>query len=380
MSYASPWIIGDVALLGETARRFLAAEAVPRQPEWEARRCVDRGFWREAGEIGLLCAGVPETYGGGGGTFAHDLVILQEQARALEHGFGNPVHSGIVAHYLASFGTEEQKLRWLPGMASGEVVAAIAMSEPGAGSDLQSITTRAVRDGDEYVIDGAKTFITNGGSCDLVVVVASTDPPRRARGISLFLVDADTPGFRRGRVLDKIGQHGADTAELFFDEVRVPVGALLGGVEGQGFVQLMRQLPQERLIIAVMAVTAAEQALEQTVRYVKERHVFGEPLFNKQNTRFELAECATLTHAGRVFADSCVERHLRGELDSATASMAKWWLSEVQCQVVDRCLQLFGGYGYMREFPIARMYADARAQKIYGGANEVMKELIARSL
>ncbi|GAA2902655.1 acyl-CoA dehydrogenase family protein [Streptosporangium fragile] len=380
MSYTSPWITGDVALLGETARRFFTAEAVPRQPEWEARRCVDRGFWREAGEVGLLCAGVPDAYGGGGGTFAHDLVILQEQARALEQGFGNPVHSGIVAHYLASFGTEEQKRRWLPGMASGEVVAAIAMSEPGAGSDLQSITTRAVRDGDEYVINGAKTFITNGGSCDLVVVVASTDPPRRAHGISLFLVDANTPGFRRGRILDKIGQHSADTAELFFDEVRVPASALLGGVEGQGFVQLMRQLPQERLIIGVIAVTAAEQALEHTVRYTKERRVFGEPLFDKQNTRFELAECATLAHAGRVFVDSCVERHLRGELDSATASMAKWWLSEVQCQVVDRCLQLFGGYGYMREFPIARMYADARAQKIYGGANEVMKELIARSL
>ncbi|GAA5078892.1 acyl-CoA dehydrogenase [Thermocatellispora tengchongensis] len=380
MTYTSSWVRDDVALLAETARRFFAAEAAPRRAEWEERRGVDRAFWRKAGELGLLCAGVPEEYGGGGGTVAHDLAVLREQAAALEYGFGNPVHSGIVAHYLAEYGTEEQKRRWLPPMASGEVVAAIAMTEPGTGSDLQSIATRAVRDGGEYVITGAKTFITNGGSCDMALVAASTDPARRARGLSLFLVDASAPGFRRGRVLDKIGQHTADTAELFFDEVRVPAGALLGGAEGQGFVQLMRQLPQERLIIGVIAVAAAEQALAHTVRYVKERRAFGEPLFAMQNTRFELAECATLAHAGRVFADSCVERHLRGELDAATASMAKWWLTEVQCQVIDRCLQLFGGYGYMREYPIARMYADARAQKIYGGANEVMKELIARSL
>ncbi|MGW0593422.1 acyl-CoA dehydrogenase family protein [Streptosporangium sp. NPDC002607] len=380
MTYTSSWITADVALLRDTARRFFTTEAVPRRQEWEAERRVDRAFWAQAGEIGLLCAGVPEAYGGGGGGFAHDLIILQEQARALELGFGNAVHSGIVAHYLTAFGTEDQKRRWLPGMASGKTVAAIAMSEPGTGSDLQSITTRAVRDGDDYLISGAKTFITNGGGCDLVLVVASTDPPSRARGISLFLVDAETRGFRRGRVLEKIGQHSADTAELFFDEIRVPSSALLGGVEGQGFVQLMRQLPQERLIIGIMAVTAAEEALAQTVAYVKQRHVFGEPLIAKQNTRFELAECATLVHTGRVFADSCVERHLRGELDPATASMAKWWLSDVQCQVIDRCLQLFGGYGYMREFPIARMYADARAQKIYGGTNEIMKELIARSL
>ncbi|MEV4892726.1 acyl-CoA dehydrogenase family protein [Nonomuraea sp. NPDC055795] len=358
-------------LLRDTARAFLKAEAVPHLERWEAQHHVDRDFWRKAGEVGLLCCSIPEEYGGGGGTFADDLAVLQEQARIGDSGWGNAVHSGIVAHYILAYGTEEQKRRWLPPMATGEVVGAVAMTEPEAGSDLRGIRTKAVRDGDDYVVTGSKTFISNGGCADLVIVVAQT-----GNGISLIVVEH---GFRRGRVLDKIGMPAADTSELFFDEVRVPAANLLG-VEGRGLGHLMQQLPQERLIIGVVAVTVAERALEETVAYVKERQAFGQSLMAMQNTRFELAECATLTRVGRVFADSCVELHLRGELDATTASMAKWWLTEVECQVVDRCLQLFGGYGYMREYPIARMYADARVQKIYGGANEVMKELIARSL
>ncbi|MFC8128265.1 acyl-CoA dehydrogenase family protein [Streptomyces sp. NPDC057302] len=358
--------MSELDLLRETTRKFLAAQVTP-----DADQLVDREVWRKAGELGLLCCSIPEEYGGGGADFDADLAVFEEQARAGDTGWGNFVHSGIVAHYLLAYGTEEQKQRWLPGLASGELVGAIAMTEPGAGSDLRGIRTKAVRDGDDFVLSGSKTFITNGGSADLVIVAART-----GEGLSLIVV---TEGIRRGRVLDKLGMHAADTSELFFDDVRVPTANLLGA-EGRGLSQLMRQLAQERLIIGVMAVTVAERAVAETVAHVKERRAFGEPLIKLQNTRFELAECATLARVGRVFADSCVERHLRGELDAATASMAKWYLTDVQCQVIDRCLQLFGGYGYMREYPIARMYADARAQKIYGGANEVMKELIARSL
>lgn len=374
------WETDDVALLRETARRFFASEAVPNRQRWEQQRYVDREFWVAAGKLGLVGAGIPTSYGGGGGTIAHDVAILEEQARIGEFGFGNHVHSGIVAHYLNEHGTAEQREQWLPMLATGEVITALAMTEPGAGSDLQALTTRARRDGDGYVIDGAKTFITNGSMCDLVIVVATTDPSRRGRGLGLFIVETDAPGFRRGRVLDKIGQHSADTSELFFDGVRVPADHLLGGVEGQGFAQLMGQLPRERLLLAAMAATATEVAVEETLRYVREREVFGKPLFELQNTRFVLAECATKARAARVFVDHCVGLMLGGELDLATAAMAKWWLADVQCEVVDRCLQFFGGYGYVREYPIARMYADARVQKIYAGSNEVMKELIARSL
>jgi acyl-CoA dehydrogenase len=378
--YLSSWRSDELDLLRDTARAFFAAEAVPHMERWARQRHVDRGFWAKAGEVGLLCCSIPERYGGAGAGFGADLVVFEEQARIGELGWGNMVHSGIVAHYLLAYGTEEQKRRWLPGMASGELVGAIAMTEPGTGSDLKRVATRAVRDGDGYVVSGAKTFITNGSTADLVIVVCSTDPAAGHRGISLLVVDTrDCAGFRRGRVLDKVGQHSADTCELFFDQVRVPAANLLGE-EGSGFSYLMRQLPQERLIIAVAAATATEAAVAETVAYTKQRTAFGAPLIELQNTRFELAECATLAHAGRVFADSCVDRHLRGGLDAATAAMAKWWLTDVQCQVIDRCLQLFGGYGYMREYPIARMYADARAQRIYGGTNEIMKELIARSL
>ena len=380
--YRSPWLDEDMELLAETAAKFAAAEVVPHFDRFDKQQRPDRDLWFQAGALGLLCCSVPTRYGGGGGTIAHDLVVFTEHARVGDTGFGtgNAVHSGVVAHYLLAYGTEEQKQRWLPRMASGELVGTIAMTEPGAGSDLKGITTRAVRDGDRYLISGSKTFISNGGSADLVIVVVKTDPAAGAKGISLVVVEtADAPGFVRGRILDKLGMHGQDTAELFFDEVSVPVEHRLGA-EGAGFGMLTDQLRQERLLVGVTAVAAMERALAETLAYVKTRRAFGRALFDLQHVRFELAECATLVHAGRVFVDTAITRHLRGELDPATASMAKWWLSDLQNEVVDRCLQLFGGYGYMREYLISRLYADARAQKIYGGANEIMKELIARSL
>ena len=379
--YASSWKDTEVRALGAVADKFVAAELTAQRDRWERQQHVDRDVWRRAGEIGLLCCSIPAEYGGGGGTFAHDLMVFESQARAGDHAWGNGVHSGIVAHYLLAYGTEDQRCRWLPRLATGELIAAVAMTEPGAGSDLKNISTRARRDGGQYVIDGAKTFITNGHTADLIVVVAKTDPGAGAKGISLLVVETrDSPGFVRGRILDKVGQHGADTSELFFDGVRVPAGNLLGGTEGRGFAQLMTQLAQERLIIAVSAVAGMETAVEQTVDYVQQRKAFGQTLFDFQNTRFTLAECATTAHVARVFVDSCVQRHLDGGLDATTAAMAKWWLTEQQVTVIDRCLQLYGGYGYMREYPIARMYADARVQKIYGGANEIMKDLVARSL
>lgn len=375
------WSATDEAIaVRDTARRFLAAKAVPHQQKWAEQRHVDRDFWRQAGDLGLLCMSIPQQYGGGGGTFAHDLLVLEEQSRIDEPGWGNHVHSGIVAPYINEYGTEEQKQQWLPLMASGEVVAAIAMTEPGAGSDLAGMTTRAELRGQEYVVNGSKTFITNGGSADLVVLAAKTDPTAGAKGVSLLLVDThDCPGFHRGRVLEKLGQHSGDTAELFFDDARVPAANILG-TAGSGFAQLMNQLPQERLLLAVAGIAAAERALEITVTHTKERQAFGQPLFALQNVRFELAECATLAKIARVFIDGCVAQHLDGNLDTATASMAKYWVTDVQNQIIDRCLQLFGGNGYMAEYPISRMFANARAQRIYGGANEIMKELIARSL
>jgi acyl-CoA dehydrogenase len=379
--YVSAWKDDEVLALGEVADKFVAAELTGKRDRWEAQRYVDRDVWRRAGEIGLLCCSVPEEYGGGGGTFAHDLIVFESQARAGDTTWGNGVHSGIVAHYILAYGTEEQRRRWLPRLASGEMIAAVAMTEPGAGSDLKNIRARAVRDGAEYVIDGVKTFISNGHTADLIVVVAKTDAAAGAKGISLLVVETDnSPGFVRGRILDKVGQHGADTSELFFEGVRVPAGNLLGGAEGQGFAQLMTQLAQERLVIAVSAVAGLEAAVAVTLDYVKQRQAFGQALFDFQNTKFTLAECATTAHVARVFLDSCIERHLAGGLDATTAAMAKWWLTEQQVTVVDRCVQLHGGYGYMREYLIARMYADARVQKIYGGSNEIMKDLVARSL
>ncbi|MFC8046302.1 acyl-CoA dehydrogenase family protein [Nocardia sp. NPDC057353] len=379
-AYRSVWMDDDLDALRSLARAFFDKEVAPNIDKYLAQHHVDRDLWNKAGELGLLCLSIPEEYGGGGGTFAHEAVLIEEQARVVDTAWGASLHNGIVAHYLLHYGTEEQKKHWLPKMASGEVVGAIAMTEPGTGSDLQNVKTKALRDGDEYVINGSKTFITNGSQADLIIVVAKTDVSQGAAGISLVLVEADRPGFRRGRVLDKIGQKGQDTSELFFEDVRVPVTNLLGEAEGQGFVQLMQQLPQERLIIAVGAVAGMETALEHTLRYVKEREAFGRPVFGFQNTKFKLAEVATEARVARVFTDDCVARHINGELDIPTVAMAKWWTTERALEVASECLQLHGGYGYMTEYPISRMWADSRVQMIYAGTNEIMKEIIARSL
>jgi acyl-CoA dehydrogenase len=374
--YTPSWQRPEHDDLAELARAFFTKEVLPHAERLEQQGHPDRDHYRKAGELGLLGLSVPEQYGGGGGDFTHEAVLLHEQAHTGEGSLGLAVHSGIVTGYLVAYGTDEQKRRWLPGLCDGSLVGAIGMTEPGGGSDLQAIRTRAERDGDHYVVNGSKTFITNGGVADLVILAVKTDPAQKAAGISLIVCDH---GFRRGRLLEKIGLHANDTAELFFDDVRVPAGNLLGA-EGTGFVAMMQQLPQERLVIGVGAVAAMQRAVELTVAYAKERTAFGKPLIGHQNTRMVLAECATRTRASRVFLDDCIARHLRGELDVATAAMAKSWLTEGQCEVVDRCLQIFGGYGYTTEYPIARMYADARVQKIYGGTNEIMKELVARAL
>jgi alkylation response protein AidB-like acyl-CoA dehydrogenase len=380
VTYRSAWKDDEVTALGQLAETFFAKELVPHLDRFDENRGVDRELWNKAGELGLLCVSIPSEYGGGGGTFAHEAAVLEAQARTGDTGFGVGVHSGIVAHYLLAYGNEEQKQHWLPKLATGELVGAIAMTEPGAGSDLKAVKTRAEQTADSYVLNGQKTFISNGASCDLLIVVAKTDPSAGAKGLSLIVLETQgLEGFSRGRTLEKIGMHGQDTAELAFTDVRVPAANLLGA-EGSGFAMLMNQLRQERLIIGLGAVAAAETALEETLRYTKQREVFGKPIFDMQHSRFELAECATQVHVARVFLDSCIDRHLAGELDTATASMAKWWLTEMQCQVVDRCLQLFGGYGYMKEYLISRLYSDARVQKIYGGTNEVMKDVISRSL
>ncbi|GHF82620.1 acyl-CoA dehydrogenase [Amycolatopsis bartoniae] len=363
----------------ELARTFCQKELAPNEERWSAQKHVERELWNKAGEVGLLALSIPEEYGGGGGTFAHEAVLYEEQARSGDSAWGVTVHNGIVAHYILAYASEEKKREWLPKFASGEMVGAIGMTEPGTGSDLQGIKTRAVRDGDYYVINGAKTFITNGGLADLVVVAVKTDPDAGAQGVSLIGVPTDTPGFRRGRVLDKVGLKGQDTAELFFDDVRVPAANLLGE-EGQGFIQMMQQLPQERLIIAVTAVAGMEAAIDQTIAYTKERTAFGRPIFKFQNTKFKLAEAATEAVVARAFLDQCVERHLRGELDVQGAAMAKLWTTERVNKVVDDCLQLFGGYGYMTEYPIARAWTDVRINRIFGGTSEIMKEVISRTL
>jgi acyl-CoA dehydrogenase len=375
------WMTEDLTLLREQARKFLASELVPHIDAWHEKGIMDRSAWNKLGEAGLLCAGIPEEYGGAGGSFAHETIINHEFALAGLDSIGAPLHSGIVAPYILNYGTEEQKKKWLPRLATGELVGAIAMSEPGAGSDLQSVRTTAIKSGNGYVLNGSKTFITNGQHANLIIVVAKTDPTQGAKGTSLIVVETeDTPGFRRGRKLKKLGMDWADTSELFFDDAKVPAEALLGTQEGQGFFQLMRDLPQERMIVATSAIGMVERALALTVDYVKERKAFGKAIMEYQNTQFELAECKTEATIGRVFHDHCIERHLKKELDTTTASMAKYWMSDLQNKVVDRCLQLFGGYGFMDEYPISRMYRDARVQRIYAGTNEIMKVVIARSL
>ena len=379
--HRSPWMTEELEDLRKLTRTFLAKELVPHQERFAEQHMVDRDFWRKAGDAGLLCISIPQEYGGGGGTFEHESVIAIEQALVGDDGWANGVHSTIVAHYINAFGSEEQKQRWLPGMASGELVGAIAMTEPTTGSDLQRVRTRAVRDGDDYVINGSKTFISNGTHCDVLIIVARTSDEAGGKGLSLIVAEtADLPGFERGRVLQKIGQHSQDTRELSFVDMRVPTANLLGDREGLGFVQLMQQLPQERLIIAVGAAASAEASVRLATAYAKDREAFGDNLMSFQNTRFVLAECVGDALAARTLVDSCITRHVAGELDAAGASLAKFWCTDVQNKVADKCLQIFGGYGFMAEYPIARIFAGARVQKIYGGTNEIMKELVARSL
>ena len=368
----------DHAQFRDQVRKFLARHVEPNSNRWEEAGIVDRAAWNLAGEAGLLCPTVPEAYGGLGLDFGYNAVIDEEVAyQGTTLGFS--LQSDIVADYLVSYGSEEQKLHWLPRLVSGETVTAIAMTEPGAGSDLQGIKTTARRDGNHYVVKGSKTYITNGQTADLIIVVAKTDPERGAKGTSLILIESDREGFARGRNLDKIGQNSADTSELFFDDVRVPITNCLG-VENQGFIYLMSQLPQERLSIAVGAQAAAQRAFDEAVKFTKERRAFGKTVFDFQNTRFTLAELATKLQVGWAHVDWCLTRHLKKELTAAEGSAAKLWHTELQWEVVDTALQLHGGAGYMNEYPIARMWRDARVQRIYGGTSEIMKEVVGRSI
>ena len=380
MEFPRSWTDPDLDAWRDTCVRFIEAEVVPDDAASRERGHVGHALWRKAGDLGLLCTDIPEEWGGAGGDFRHEAVLYEECARRSLSGWANSVHS-IVAHYFLNHGTDDQKRRYLPRLARGELVGAIAMTEPGAGSDLQGVRTRAEKQGDHYVIHGSKTFITNGFLAGVILVVCKTDPSQGARGTSILIVETEgCEGFRVGRVLDKVGMRAQDTSELFFDGVRVPEANLLGGKEGQGFFQLMSDLPYERLIIGVSALASMEGAYQSTLEYVRERKVFGKPLLELQNTRFKLAEVATQIRVGRAFIDRCVEQLVAGTLDTATASMAKLWGSETQCRVIDELLQLFGGYGYMNEYLIARMYADARVQRIYGGTSEIMKEVISRQL
>jgi len=384
MQHTSPWMNEELTILREHIARFFSREFAPHVKRWDEQGIVDRDAWNKAGEAGILCASIPVEYGGGGGDFRHEMVIEEEMARAGVTGIGNSVHSGIVAHYILNYGSEAQKQTWLPKMATGELVGAIAMTEPGTGSDLQAIATHARKVDGGYQINGQKTFLTNGQLSNLICVVVKTDAAAGSKGVSLLMLETETAegegGFKRGRNLDKIGLKAQDTSEVFFDDVFVPAENLLGAQEGLGFVQLMEQLPQERLIIAVSACVAMERALEFTREYVKERKAFGKRILDFQNTQFRLAERWTEARLARVFVDDCAMKLQEGKLDATTAAMAKWWTTQKQCEIVDECLQFFGGYGYMMEYPIAKMYIDARIQKIYGGSNEIMKLLIARDL
>ena len=377
-----PWMDGDMDAFRQQVRRYIAAEMVPHLDGWRRQGFVPREVWRAFGGMGFLLPEMGEQWGGAGGSLAHQLVVQDELAKA-EMPLNTGVHT-IAAHYIEAYGTPEQQQRWLPKLVSGEHLAGIALTEPSVGSDLKALRTKAKRvndsDGDGYVIDGAKTFITNGFTASLLVMAVRTGD-EGSRGVSLVVLETENlPGFRVGRRLEKLGQHASDTAELFLDGVRIGSEQLLGGVEGQGFKQLMSQLPYERMLLAVPAAAAIELAVQLTVDYTQQRKAFGQTVADFQNTRFKLAECATTAHVVRSFVNDCTQRLLDGTLDDEAAYMAKWWCSEQQCRVMDECLQLFGGYGYMVEYPIARLYADARIQKIYGGTNEIMKDLIARKL
>jgi acyl-CoA dehydrogenase len=384
--FPSPWQREDHSLLADTAARFYRERWVPQAPLWREAGKMPRDTWLDAGANGLLCVAMPEDFGGGGGDFGHEAVLALELAKANLSGFGGGLHSAIVAPYILHHGSDAQKARWLPAMAAGKRIGAIAMTEPGAGSDLQGVRSHARRDGDHYLLSGSKTFITNGQNANLVLVVCKTDPALGAKGVSLLVVEVEDeagqllPGFTRGRNLQKIGMHAQDTSELFFDNVRVPVDNLLGGREGQGFVQLMQELPQERLLIAVSAVGGIERGLEEALSYTKQRKAFGKSIWEFQNTRFQLAEVQSCLLAARAVLDAAITAHLAGQLDAARAALIKSWTTDLQCQLLDICLQLHGGYGYMLEYPIAELWADARVARIYGGSNEIMKELAARSM
>jgi acyl-CoA dehydrogenase len=381
-NYRPAWMTEEHDLLAATARRFTEQEIVPNDERWRQQHRVDKEAWKKAADLGLLLTDVPEAYGGVGGDFGHDAVIYRELSRASEFGFtgGRAVHA-IAAHYILNCGTDTQKQYWLPRMASAEAIGAIAMTEPGAGSDLKGVRTRAERRGDRYVINGSKTYISNALNMGVLLVVAKTDRDAVSQAMSLMLMEPHgTPGFSVGRVLDKIGMPSQDTCELFFQDCEIPAENVLGGVEGRGMYQLMGELPYERAIIGYVASCYMQRAVELTIDYTKERKAFGQTIFEFQNSRFTLAELATKATVARVFSDFIVAERIAGRLDSATASMAKWWNTDMLDDVVDECLQLFGGAGYMNEYPIARMYADARVMRIFGGANEIMKELISRSL
>jgi acyl-CoA dehydrogenase len=380
-NFAATWMTHEHQMLFDSASRFFKEQWGPRDEAWRQAGMMDRQAWEEAGANGFLCASMPEEYGGAGGDFGHEAALILAQGAAGISGFGGSLHSGILAPYILRHGTDEQKRRWLPRLATGELIGAVAMTEPGTGSDLQGVRTRAVKTGDTYHLSGSKTFITNGQLANLVLVVCKTSRDEGAQGMSLLLVETDhAPGFRRGRNLDKLGMDAQDTSELFFDDVPIPADNLLGAREGIGFIQLMQELPQERLIVAVAGIAAMELAMQETLAYTKERNAFGKPIFSFQNTRFKLAECQALLMAARALVDAAIGAHLQGELGADRAALVKYWVTDNQCRLIDECLQLFGGYGYMKEYPIARLYADARVQRIYGGTNEIMKELAARSL